>query len=54
MDIGLLVAGQLWRLLRGTAYGIREGPRDARPTRPQSPYCNCGLMADIGSSEEAA
>ena len=36
MDIGLLVAGQLWRLLRGTAYGIREGPRDARPTRPQS------------------
>jgi hypothetical protein len=25
MDIGLLVAGQLWRLLRGTAYGIREG-----------------------------
>ena len=25
MNIGLLVAGQLWRLLRGTAYGIREG-----------------------------
>ena len=25
MDIGLLVAGQLWRLQRGTAYGIREG-----------------------------
>ncbi len=29
MDIGLLVAGQLCRLQRGTAYGIREGPRDA-------------------------
>jgi hypothetical protein len=25
MDIGLLVAGQLWRLQRGTAYCIREG-----------------------------
>jgi hypothetical protein len=25
MDIGLLVAGQLWRMLRGTAYGICEG-----------------------------
>ncbi len=25
MDIGLLVAGPLWRLKRGTAYGIREG-----------------------------
>jgi len=25
MDIGLLVSGQLWRLQRGTAYGIREG-----------------------------
>ena len=25
MDIGLLVAGQLWRLQRGTDYGIREG-----------------------------
>ncbi|MCA3360514.1 MAG: hypothetical protein INF74_01070 [Roseomonas sp.] len=25
LDIGLLVAGQLWRLQRGTAYGIREG-----------------------------
>ncbi len=25
MDIGLVVAGQLWRQLRGTAYGIREG-----------------------------
>jgi len=24
-DNGLLVAGQLWRLLRGTACGIREG-----------------------------
>jgi len=25
MDIRLLVAGQLWRLQRGPAYGIREG-----------------------------
>jgi hypothetical protein len=25
MDVGLLAVGQLWRLLRGTAYGIREG-----------------------------
>jgi hypothetical protein len=24
-DIGVLAAGALWRLLRGTAYGIREG-----------------------------
>ncbi|MFN7308968.1 MAG: hypothetical protein ACK5TQ_20660 [Acetobacteraceae bacterium] len=44
MDIGLLVAGQLWRLQRGTAYGIREGRvmldrRDRNPTPgPNFPF----------------
>ena len=37
MDIGLLVAGQLWRLLRGTAYGIREG-RVMLDRRYRNPY----------------
>jgi hypothetical protein len=37
MDIGLLVAGQLWRLLRGTAYGIREG-RAMLDRRDRNPY----------------
>ena len=37
MDIGLLVAGQLWRLLRGTAYGIREG-RVMLDRRERNPY----------------
>jgi hypothetical protein len=37
MDIGLLVAGQLWRLLRGTAYGIREG-RVMRDRRDRNPF----------------
>ena len=37
MDIGLLVAGQLWRLLRGTAYGIREG-RVTPDRRSSNPY----------------
>jgi hypothetical protein len=37
MDIGLLVAGQLWRLLRGTAYGIREG-RVTPDRRDRNPY----------------
>jgi hypothetical protein len=37
MDIGLLVAGQLWRLLRGTAYGIREG-RVMLDRRDRNPY----------------
>jgi hypothetical protein len=33
LDIGLLVAGQLWRLQRGTAYGIREGIGIPSPVR---------------------
>jgi hypothetical protein len=37
MDIGLLVAGQLWRLQRGTAYGIREG-RMMLDRRDRNPY----------------
>jgi hypothetical protein len=37
MDIGLLVAGQLWRLLRSTAYGIREG-RVMLDRRDRSPF----------------
>ncbi len=37
MDIGLLVAGQLWRLLRGIAYGIREG-RVMLDRRDRNPY----------------
>ncbi len=37
MDIGLLVAGQLWRLQRGTAYGIREG-RVMLDRRDRNPY----------------
>jgi hypothetical protein len=37
MDVGLLVAGQLWRLQRGTAYGIREG-RVMLDRRDRNPY----------------
>jgi len=37
LDIGLLVAGQLWRLQRGTAYGIREG-RVMLDRRDRNPY----------------
>jgi len=37
MDIGLLVAGQLWRLQRGTAYGVREG-RVMLDRRDGNPY----------------
>jgi hypothetical protein len=37
MDIGLLVAGQLWRLQRGTAYGIREG-RVMLDRRDRNPF----------------
>ncbi|MFM7608189.1 MAG: hypothetical protein ACKO9A_04815 [Alphaproteobacteria bacterium] len=37
MDIGLLVAGRLWRLQRGTAYGIREG-RVILDRRDRNPY----------------
>ncbi|MFM7305501.1 MAG: hypothetical protein ACKO4X_19495 [Alphaproteobacteria bacterium] len=37
MDIGLLVAGQLWRIQRGTAYGIREG-RVMLDRRDRNPY----------------
>jgi len=37
MDIGLLVAGQVWRLQRGTAYGIREG-RVMLDRRDRNPY----------------
>jgi len=37
MDIGLLVAGQRWRLLRGTAYGIREG-RVMLDRRDRNPF----------------
>jgi|GEM_PF-2387578 len=37
MDIGLLVAGRLWRLQRGTAYGIREG-RVMLDRRDRNPY----------------
>jgi hypothetical protein len=37
MNIGLLVAGQLGRLQRGTAYGIREG-RAMLDRRDRNPY----------------
>jgi hypothetical protein len=37
MDIRLLVAGQLWRLLRGKAYGIREG-RVMLDRRDRNPF----------------
>jgi hypothetical protein len=37
MDIGLLVAWQLWRLLRGTAYWIREG-RVMLDRRDRNPF----------------
>ena len=37
IDIGLLVAGQLWRLLRGTAYCIRER-RVMLDRRDRNPY----------------
>jgi hypothetical protein len=37
LDIGLLVAGQLWRLQRGTAYGIREG-RVMLDRRDRNPF----------------
>ncbi len=37
MDIGLLVAGHLWRLQRGTAYGIREG-RVMLDRRDRNPF----------------
>ena len=37
MDIGLLVAGQLWRLQRGTGYGIREG-RVMLDRRDRNPF----------------
>ena len=37
IDIGLLVAGQLRRLLRGTAYGFREG-RVMLDRRDRNPY----------------
>ena len=37
MDIGLLVAGQLWRLQRGTAYSIREG-RVMLDRRDRNPF----------------
>jgi hypothetical protein len=37
MDIGLLVAGQLWRLQRGTAYDIRES-RFMLDRRGRNPY----------------
>jgi hypothetical protein len=36
-DIGVLAAGQLWRLLRGTAYGIREG-RVMLDRRDRNPF----------------
>jgi hypothetical protein len=37
MDIGLLVVGPLWRLQRGTAYGIREG-RVMLDRRDRNPF----------------
>jgi hypothetical protein len=37
MDIGLLVAGHLWRLQRGTGYGIREG-RVMLDRRDRNPF----------------
>ena len=37
MNIGLLVAGQLWRLQHGTAYSIREG-RVMLDRRDRDPY----------------
>jgi hypothetical protein len=36
-DIGVLAAGQLWRVLRGTAYGIREG-RVILDRRDRNPF----------------
>jgi hypothetical protein len=36
-DIGVLAAGQLWRVLRGTAYGIREG-RVMLDRRDRNPF----------------
>ena len=36
-DIGVLAAGALWRLLRGTAYGIREG-RVMLDRRDRNPF----------------
>jgi hypothetical protein len=36
-DIGVLAAGSLWRLLRGTAYGIREG-RVMLDRRDRNPF----------------
>jgi len=36
-DIGVLAAGQLWRVLRGTAYGIREG-RVMLDKRDRNPF----------------
>ena len=37
MDVGVLAAGALWRLLRGTAYGIREG-RVMLDRRDRNPF----------------
>ena len=37
MDIGLLVAGQLWQLQRGPAYGIHEG-RVILDRRDRNPF----------------
>jgi hypothetical protein len=36
-DVGVLAAGNLWRLLRGTAYGIREG-RVMLDRRDRNPF----------------
>jgi hypothetical protein len=36
-DVGVLAAGALWRLLRGTAYGIREG-RVMLDRRDRNPF----------------
>lgn len=36
-DIGVLAAGQLWRVMRGTAYGIREG-RVMLDRRDRNPF----------------
>jgi hypothetical protein len=36
-DIGVLAAGQLWRVMRGTAYGIREG-RVILDRRDRNPF----------------
>ena len=37
IDVGVLAAGGLWRLLRGTAYGIREG-RVMLDRRDRNPF----------------